>query len=234
MIALLRRLRWLWKCNKGHRNHAKIANTWIENVSLVDPSAAINNSRIYGSISVGRNCVLDDCHIKAHQIVSVGDYSIFSGPVRIVADLNPIKIGKFCSLAPHVAIWESLHDYGKMTTYALFASFFGEDFRKDITSKGSVQIGNDVWVGTHSIVLSGVTIGDGAVIGAGSVVSKDIPPYTIAAGVPAVPVRPRFAEEVIRGLQELRWWDWSDEIIRKNRFLFEREPTVELIAAAKV
>ena len=74
---------------------------------------------------------------------------------------------------------------------------------------GSITIGNDVWIGYEAVILSGVTIGDGAIIGARAVVTRDIPPYTIAAGVPAKPIRRRFDVETIARLEELRWWDWA-------------------------
>ena len=73
-----------------------------------------------------------------------------------------------------------------------------------------------MWIGYEAVILSGVTIGDGAIIGARAVVTRDIPPYTIAAGVPAKPIRRRFDVETIARLEELRWWDWEEEKIRQN------------------
>ena len=82
--------------------------------------------------------------------------------------------------------------------------------------KGDIVIGNDVWIGFEAVILAGVTIGDGSVIGSRAVVTKDIPPYTIAGGVPAKPIRKRFSDDVAARLQELRWWDWDEEKIRRN------------------
>ena len=73
-----------------------------------------------------------------------------------------------------------------------------------------------MWIGYEAVILSGVTIGDGAIIGARAVVTKDVPPYTIVGGVPAKPIRRRFSDEVVEQLQLLRWWDWDDERIRRN------------------
>jgi len=143
--------------------------------------------------------------------------------------VNAIEIGKFCSLAPHVAVWESLHNHRRITTYYILSEVFGESFRQDVTSKGAVRIGNDVWIGTRTVILSGVTIGDGAVIGAGSVVSKDIPPYAIAAGAPATPLKSRFPTQVVQRLQQLQWWDWSEEELKRNQFVFERELSLEML-----
>lgn len=83
-------------------------------------------------------------------------------------------------------------------------------------NKGDIVIGNDVWIGYEAVILAGVTIGDGAVIGARAVVAKDVPPYTIVGGVPAKPIRKRFPEEIIAALLELRWWDWPRERIAAN------------------
>lgn len=78
---------------------------------------------------------------------------------------------------------------------------------------GDIIIGNDVWIGYEAVILSGVTIGDGAVIGCRAVVTKDVPPYTIVGGVPAKPIRKRFDEETIKELQKIKWWDWPEEKI---------------------
>jgi len=82
---------------------------------------------------------------------------------------------------------------------------------EDITSKGDISLGSDVWIGTQSVVLSGATISDGAVIGANSVVNSFVPPYAIAVGSPAKVVKYRFSDQLIRRLLTLKWWDWGDE-----------------------
>lgn len=83
-------------------------------------------------------------------------------------------------------------------------------------NKDKLKIGNDVWIGYEAVILSGVTIGDGAIIGTRAVVTKDVPSYTIVGGVPAKPIRKRFDEETIQKLKEIRWWDWEEERIKKN------------------
>lgn len=101
--------------------------------------------------------------------------------------------------------------------------FFFEEWGldvKDITkawdNKGDIVVGNDVWIGYEAVILAGVTIGDGAIIGARAVVTKDVPPYTIVGGIPAKQIRKRFNEETIDTLLKLKWWDWSKERISKN------------------
>ena len=82
-------------------------------------------------------------------------------------------------------------------------------------NKGDIVIGNDVWIGYEAVIMAGVHIGNGAIIAARAVVTKDIPPYTIVGGVPARLIRKRFDEEVIRELETLKWWDWSAEKIQR-------------------
>ena len=81
-------------------------------------------------------------------------------------------------------------------------------------NKGDIVVGSDVWIGYEAVILSGVHIGDGAIIGARAVVTKDVAPYTIVGGVPAKPIRRRFDDETIEKLESLRWWDWDAEKIR--------------------
>ena len=80
-------------------------------------------------------------------------------------------------------------------------------------SKGNIVIGNDVWIGMDSKILSGVHIGDGSIISAGAVVTKDVEPYSIVGGVPAKTIRKRFDDKTIRRLEEIQWWNWSNEQI---------------------
>ena len=103
--------------------------------------------------------------------------------------------------------------------FPIFFEEWGLDI-KEITNtqdnKGDIVIGNDVWIGFESVILSGVTIGDGAIIGTRAVVTKDVPPYTIVGGVPAKPIRKRFSDDVISELLKLQWWNWSENRIKKN------------------
>lgn len=108
--------------------------------------------------------------------------------------------------------------------YTLYNDFVHDpiDFEKNNVlyhypvNKDKLKIGNDVWIGYEAVILSGVTIGDGAIIGTRAVVTKDVPSYTIVGGVPAKPIRKRFDEETIQKFEEIRWWDWEEERIKKN------------------
>jgi Bacterial transferase hexapeptide (six repeats) len=128
-------------------------------------------------------------------------------------------IGKYCSLSIEIVIQlGGNHRPDFVTTYPLSAIADwpeAADVEGHPASKGDVRIGNDVWIGMGALILSGVTIGDGAVIAARAVVSRDVPPYAIAAGNPARIVRMRFPDDVIRKLLRLRWWDWDIDRVRR-------------------
>lgn len=95
-------------------------------------------------------------------------------------------------------------------------------------NKGDIVIGNDVWIGYEAVILAGVTIGDGAVIGARAVVTKDVPPYTIVGGVPARPIKKRFSDRTIADLLEIKWWDWPRERIARNLAAIQKGCTGQL------
>jgi acetyltransferase-like isoleucine patch superfamily enzyme len=132
-----------------------------------------------------------------------------------------LKIGAFCSFADNVKILlGGEHRTDWVTTYPFSVLWQGVNIPGHPKTKGDVLIGNDVWIGTESLILSGVTIGDGAVIGARSVVSKNVAPYAIMAGNRAKFIRYRFdAKKVRDALLRLKWWNWEDEKIRERMHL---------------
>ncbi|HAK64112.1 MAG TPA: chloramphenicol acetyltransferase [Alphaproteobacteria bacterium] len=137
--------------------------------------------------------------------------------------LAPCSIGAFCAIGPEVLIiGQADHPVDRPSGYPFHSSYFmPRETPAQPLTRGPVRIGNDVWIGARAIILSGVTIGDGAVIGAGSVVARDAPPYAIMAGNPAQVARMRFAPDVIARLLILRWWDWPDEkIMRYSSLLY--------------
>lgn len=146
-------------------------------------------------------------------------------------------IGKFCSIAcgAKFIFTSANHTLDSVSTYP-FSLFFEEwgldkaNVTKAWDNKGDINIGNDVWIGYDAVIMSGVTIGDGAIIGTRAVVTKDVAPYTIVGGVPAKPIRKRFSDEIICSLLEIKWWEWSDERIRKNIVAIQSGNTNKLIA----
>lgn len=168
--------------------------------------------------------------------IKVGDYTMYNDFVNDPTQFEknnvlyhyPINhdkliIGKFCSIACGTKFLfnSANHNLNSLSTYP-FPLFFEEwDLKKENVTeswnnKGNIIIGNDVWIGYEAIILSGVNIGDGAVIGTRAVVTKDVPPYTIVGGVPAKIIRKRFSEDVISKLLEIKWWDWNKEKIKNN------------------
>jgi acetyltransferase-like isoleucine patch superfamily enzyme len=95
-----------------------------------------------------------------------------------------------------------------------------------------IVVGHNVWIGDNAVLLPGVAVGDGAVVGAASVVARDIPPFTVAVGSPARCIKKRFEDSIIQALQDIRWWDWPGEKIAKNRAFFEADLT--LISAERL
>ncbi len=168
--------------------------------------------------------------------IIVGEYTIYNDFVNDPRNFEknnvlyhyPINhdklvIGKFCSIACGAKFLfnSANHSLGSLSTYP-FPIFFEEwnldvkDITKAWDHKGDIVIGNDVWIGYEAVILAGVTIGDGAVIGARAVVTKDVPPYTIVGGIPAEPIKKRFSQENINTLLKLKWWDWSKEKISQQ------------------
>lgn len=135
------------------------------------------------------------------------------------------EIGSFCSIASGVAIGGGAHDLNAVSTSPVFnkgRNVLGVNFGNiEFSPYKTTTIGNDVWVGNRAMILQGVTIGDGAVVGAGSVVTKDVEPYTIVAGNPAKVIRKRFDDETVEKLLEIKWWNLPDEQIKGLGDCFE-------------
>jgi acetyltransferase-like isoleucine patch superfamily enzyme len=130
------------------------------------------------------------------------------------ANSTPVTIGRYSSVHHTVEIFlGGLHRPEFVSTYGFRIKFGlpGANDDGQPWSKGPVAIGNDTWVGWRVLVMTGLTIGDGAVVAAGAVVTKDVAPYTIVGGNPARLIKPRFDQAHIDGLLRIRWWDWSDD-----------------------
>ena len=137
-----------------------------------------------------------------------------------------LKIGDFVSVAPGVVFLLSVeHGYKGFSTFPFKVKVFGEDF--EATSKGPIIVKDDVWIGLNSIILSGITIGQGAIVAAGSVVTKDVPPYAIVGGNPARVIKYRFEPEVIEKLLKIDYSLLSEDALTKNRDILYEEITKE-------
>jgi phosphonate metabolism protein (transferase hexapeptide repeat family) len=175
----------------------------------IDPTAKVQEASFGIYCEVGARTILLD--------VEMGDYSYVVND----AQMTYTTVGKFCSIAAMTRINPGKHPMHRATqahfTYRASAYFPGEDDDADFFAwrkSHRVHIGHDVWIGHGAIVLPGRRIGTGAVVAAGAIVTNDIPDYTIVAGNPARPVRPRFSEDIAERLVQLSWWDWDHEGLR--------------------
>ena len=175
----------------------------------IDPTAKLQDVRLGAYCEVGARTILLD--------VEMGDYSYVVND----AQMTYTTIGKFCSIAAMTRINPGNHPMHRATqahfTYRASSYFPGEaddaeffEWRKS----HRVHIGHDVWIGHGAIVLPGRSIGTGAVVAAGSIVTKDVPAYTIVAGNPARPIKRRFSEAIADRLARLAWWDWEHDALR--------------------
>lgn len=175
-------------------------------------------------------------HVITNPNITVGDFTMYNDFINdptlfennnvlyhYPINHDKLQIGKFCSIACGAKFLfnSANHTLSSLSTYPfpLFFEEWGLE-KKDVTNawdnKGDIVIGNDVWIDYEAVVLTGVTIGDGAIIGTRAVVTKNVPPYTIVGGVPAKLIKKRFSEETISALLEIQWWNWSKERNARN------------------
>ena len=173
--------------------------------------SAIKNTKIHKTASVGNGAQLVNS--------SIGRYSYLYGTSAVYTD-----IGSFCSIASGSTIGGGSHPTDWVSSSPVFykgGNVLKKNFsQNDYPEFKRTTIGNDVWIGSKCLIKGGVNIGDGAVIGMGSVVTKDVPPYEIWAGNPAKCIRKRFDDATISKLLEIKWWDKSDEELAKCGDLF--------------
>lgn len=181
------------------------------------------------------NKVYENSDTRLNRIVNgveVGKYT-YGYEKHCVTSTLLKKIGSYCSINESVRIGEVNHPLKFITTHPLLYTteyeimapiegvpgFLDESDVIDVYKEGvngQIIIENDVWIGAHAIILPNVTIHNGAVIGAGAVVTKDVPPYAIVVGVPARVIKYRFEQNEIDILQKVKWWEWSEEKIKEN------------------
>ncbi len=161
------------------------------------------------------------CSKSELNAVSIGRYSYVGNQCLMVN----VKIGSFCSIADNCYIGAENHPIMRVSTSPVFHQ--GRNvLKKNFANFKKIEvetttIENDVWIGRGSSIKSGVTIGNGSIVGMGSVVTKNIPPYEIWAGIPARKIRDRFSQEEKKAFEKIKWWEWSDEIIMSRSNLFD-------------
>lgn len=198
MIKRILKRFYLWIYN--HRNHTLIKS--------INASVKANYGR---GVMIDKDTIVEDN-------VSIGDYSY----INKNSSVENCIIGKYCSISSGVYICPFEHDLESISTHPLFEMKETREKRRK-----KVVIGNDVLISLNAIILEGVNIGNGAVIAAGAVVTKDVEPYEIVGGIPAKQIGYRCSEKTIEYLNGYQWWDLSrkeiDELRRKNIRLNEFE-----------
>ena len=207
--------------------------TWIDQTCKITNSrygegfkcyrnAVVKDSEIGNGVTVGDDTTVARCVIGNNVAFNrrsyfndstIGSFSYAGSNTT----MNFSSVGKFCSLARNVDVGGFDHDYHKVTTMPMFRfKQLSGGGNPEVGEKELCKIGNDVWIAAGTQILHKVSVGDGAVIGGGAVVTKDVPPYAIVAGVPAKIIKFRFDEKTIEELLAIRWWDWPEDIVLEN------------------
>lgn len=217
-----------------------------QNESIVINSNVHKNARLYRNVRIVKSLIGEDCSIGDFSDIvdsvlndkaEVGrrcivrnseiGFGSYAGTNTVIKN---VKIGKFCSISWNVSIDGGNHNYTSASTYTSYwwKKVFGLDFGGD-TDTIYGTIGNDVWISSGVNILRGINIGNGAVIGAGAVVTKDVEPYSIIVGVPGRIIKKRFDNDIIKVLEDVKWWVWSLETIKKYAYLLREDITPQIL-----
>lgn len=207
--------------------HYLLVKNHIQNLKMFSPDIQYPIEKATKSVIFLKNFI-------TNPNIQVGNYTYYDGRERperfeeeqvIFARSCKLTIGAFCQLAYGTTflLSDANHQMSGFSTFPFF--IFGQwaegipewtEYELDLPNKGDTLVGNDVWFGHQSVVMGAVTIGDGAIIGARSVVTKDVPPYTIVGGNPARVLRQRFPDPIIESLLQIQWWNWEIGKITRN------------------
>ena len=181
------------------------------------------------NFKIGLNVTVENSSIGNHVFLGtdveflnskIGDYSYINSNTTI----NYTEIGIFCSIGSDVHFGLATHPTDLISTHPtfyannkVFETFSTKNYFKDFKE---IIIGNDIWIGSKSLIMGGITIGDGAIVAAGSVVTKDIQPYEIVGGIPAKHIKFRLDNNEIKNLEKIQWWDKDEKWLKDNYELF--------------
>ena len=197
---------------------AKIVECEIDEDVTIGQDSFVTHSKLGCHVQINRRNIIDG--------VAIGRYS-YTGANTI---LKTAEIENFCSLSWNISATGNRHDYLKLTAHPIAQlSSFGLVEENEPHEKRIIRIGSDVWIGANACIMPGVQIGDGAVIGAGAIVTKSVPPFAVVVGNPARIIKYRFSETQIDDLLRIRWWDWPEERLKENISLFKNQLNNESI-----
>ncbi len=165
----------------------------------------------YG-VMLGSNVTFIDRDVEIDQYTYINSGFLYPG----------VRIGKFCSIGHSVCIGPGEHYLNRVTTYPIFYRFLNSTFADEFPRVKQTMVMNDVWIGHGAIITQGVKVGNGAVIAAGAVVTKDVPDYSVVAGIPAKIIKYRFDEPMIHKLMEFQWWNKDKKWLEKHKDIFIR------------
>lgn len=185
-----------------------------KNVFIDENAIGYQNVFFEGNNGIPARCQFIGKEIKMGYNTTLGYNNLLSGNVNI---------GKYCQLGADVSVHASNHPLNYLSTYINKNLFQGE--LKKLKVENKITIGNDVWVGHGVTIVGNVSIGNGAILAAGSVITKDVEPYTIVAGVPAKEIKKRFSDAIILEIENLKWWDKSENELEKLKPLFFKDFT---------
>jgi acetyltransferase-like isoleucine patch superfamily enzyme len=187
----------------------KIVNSRIGEYVKIDQYSVISNSILQDHTTIGRNCEIYQSFVGQSSIINHNSIMMNA------------KVGNYCAISWNVTLGAKIHSTESVSV------------RPTVDEKKITDIGDDVWIGANVVVTPGVHIGTGAVIGASAVVTKNMPPYSIAVGIPATVIKYRFDEETRKKLLTLKWWKISWEKYRKNYDLFKSAPSKDTLNKIK-
>ena len=193
-----------------------IGNLFKRNISLT--ACVYAGSKVAPTAYVHRGCKVRTSAIGAHSYVAAHSW------------VTNTDVGRFCSIGNNVMTGLASHTLDHASTSPIFSlrhnatrrAWVEQDIAENIDDIPRSVICDDAWIGSNAMLMSGITIGVGAVVGAGAVVTKDVPPYAIVAGVPARIIKYRFDEDVRQQLLASRWWEQPDEILKQHIKLFQQ------------
>jgi len=177
----------------------------------------ISNSILEGNIRLGDDIEINNCILKG-KVIDI------NSSLENCTVIGNVIIDKYCAIGDDVLFQGLNHSTNRPCMQMRFyKKMTGEDL--PVTCKGPIRIRNDVWIGSRATILSGVEVGDGAIIGTGAIVTKNVEPYSIVVGVPAKHIKYRFPKHIREQLLEIKWWGWSNYQMELNKDFFKKDLT---------